>query len=219
MTNRHADGKREEMGEITALFWDVGGVVLTNGWDADARRQAVEAFDLDWADLETRHELAVTDFETGRLTLDEYLERVVFWKPRRFRQETFKSFMFSRSEPHEDVLTLLAGVKHRNKYFMATLNNESLELNQHRIERFRLRNYFDLFCSSCFLGVTKPEAPIFRMALRLTQRHPDECVFTDDRVENVEAARHCGMHVIQYRNPAQLTEALERLGVQLGPSR
>lgn len=206
------------MAEITALFWDVGGVILTNGWDHDARHQAVEAFGLDQEDLETRHVQLATDLETGRLTLDEYLDRVVFWRPRLFSREAFKSFMSGRSAPHPEVLAILAVLARSGRYLMATVNNESLELNQHRIDRFELRNYFDVFFSSCFLGVTKPEAAIFRLALQLTQRHPGECVFTDDRAENVEAARGCGLHAIHYRDGAQqLREALERLGVQIDP--
>jgi putative hydrolase of the HAD superfamily len=207
------------MSEITALFCDIGGVVLTNGWDEEARQQTARAFELNLEDLEARHAQMVGTFETGRLTLDEYLDQVVFWKSRPFRREAFKSFMFGYSQAHPEALALLAGIDHPSRYLVAALNNESEELNQRRIERFELRKYFDLFLSSCFLGVRKPDAAIFRLALQVSQRRLDECVFIDDRAENVEAAQRCGMQAIQYRNAAQLREALECLGVRARSSR
>ncbi len=203
------------MTRITTLFWDVGGVVLTNGWDKGARRRAVETFSLDREEFEKRHAQVANDLETGRLTFDDYLNRTVFYEPRPFSPEAFKSFMFSCSEPYPEALAVVAKLARTRKYLIATLNNESLELNRHRIERFGLRSYFDVFLSSCFLGVTKPDAAIYQRALQITQRRPEECVFTDDRAENVESARRCGIHAIHYRDPAQLAQSLARLGVQI----
>ena len=86
------------MAEITTLFWDVGGVLLTNGWDRAARRRAAEQFHLDWEEFEDRHDLVVTDFEKGRLTLDEYLQRTVFYRSRSFSQDDFKAlYLLNRS--------------------------------------------------------------------------------------------------------------------------
>ncbi len=200
---------------VTALFWDVGGVLLTNGWDTASRQAAATRFGLDWKEFEDRHQLVVTPFETGRLDLKEYLQRTVFYRPRGFGLEDFRAFMFAQSQPYPDALAIVEGLARTGRYFLATLNNESLDLNLHRIRQFGLRNYFAAFFSSCFLGVKKPEEAIFRLALQVTQRAPHECVFIDDRPINLECATGCGMIVIQYQNPAQLRDGLKRAGVEV----
>ena len=201
------------MAEITTLFWDVGGVILSNGWDRVSRRQAAERFDLAWEDFEERHQEVSALFETGRLSLEEYLEWTVFHVPRSFTRDEFKAFMFAQSQPHPEALAVLAEVARTGRYLLGTLNNESLELNRYRIQHFGLREYFTVFFSSCFLGVKKPDEAIYRIALQVTQREPAECVFIDDRALNLECARELGMHTIHYQNADQLRAELRRLGV------
>ena len=203
------------MAEITALFWDVGGVLLTNGWDRAARRRATEQFKLDWEEFEDRHELMVPDFEGGRLTLDEYLQRTVFYRARSFGREEFKASMFAQSQPLPEVLALAARLANSGKYLMATLNNESLELNLYRIQQFRLRDYFNAFFSSCFLGVKKPERAIYRLASQITQRSLEECLFIDDRALNLECAQHLGMRTVHYQDPTQLRRELQEHGIDV----
>ncbi len=202
------------MKKISALFWDVGGVLLTNGWDRVARRKLVEKFNLDGEDFENRHELVNTPFETGRLDLDCYLDRTIFHHQRDFTPQAVKDFMLAQSQPLPETLAIVERLARAKKYLLATLNNESLELNQHRIDRFGLRNYFTVFLSSCFLGVRKPDEAIYKLALQITQRAPEECVFIDDRGLNVECARREGMHGIRFENPAQLRAELRKLGVE-----
>jgi putative hydrolase of the HAD superfamily len=201
------------MTEITALFWDNGGVILTNGWDRDARKLAVGTFHLDWEDFEDRHELMLDAFETGVLSLDDYLKRTVFYRPRSFTPEDFKKFMFAQSQPLPDSLAFAGELARSRKYLMAALNNESLEINEYRIKKFKLRDYFEAFFSSCYLGVRKPNAGIYKLALEITQREPGECILIDDRGLNLECARELGMNTIQYKNLAQLREDLARFGV------
>jgi len=201
------------MAEITTLFWDNGGVILTNGWDRDSRRLAVEKFHLDWEDFEDRHELVLDAFETGAMSLDDYLKRTVFYRPRSFTPDDFKKFMFDQSQPFPDSLAFTGELARSRKYLMAALNNESLEINEYRIKTFRLRDYFEAFFASCYLGVRKPDAGIYKLALKITQREPGECVLIDDRGLNLECARELGMNTIQYKNLAQLREDLARLGV------
>jgi putative hydrolase of the HAD superfamily len=201
------------MAEITALFWDNGGVILTNGWDRDARKLAVGTFHLDWEDFEDRHELMLDAFETGALSLDDYLKRTVFYRPRSFTPEDFKKFMFAQSQPLPDSLAFAGELARSRKYLMAALNNESLEINEYRIKKFKLRDYFEAFFSSCYLGVRKPNAGIYKLALEITQRGPGECILIDDRGLNLECARELGMNTIQYKNLAQLREDLARFGV------
>ena len=203
------------MAKISALFWDVGGVLLSNGWDKPSRRKAVEKFQLDGEEFEDRHELVVTAFETGQIGLQEYLERTVFYRPRTFSQQDFKDYLFSLSQPCAETLAVVERLAQSKKYLLATLNNESLDLNQYRIERFGLRKYFDVFFSSCFLGVKKPDEAIYRLALQISQHPPEECLFIDDRALNLECARNCvGMRTIHFRDPAQLQRELRELGVE-----
>ena len=201
------------MAEISALFWDNGGVILTNGWDRDSRERAVEKFHLDWADFEDRHELMLHTFETGELTLDEYLRRTVFYRPRPFTPEEFKTFMFEQSQPFPESIEFLGALAQTRRYLLAALNNESLEINEYRIAKFKLRDYFVAFFSSCYLGLRKPGAEIYKRVLQITQRKPEECILIDDRGLNLEYAREMGMNTIQFLNVAQLRDDLARFGV------
>jgi len=198
---------------IRALFWDVGGVLLTNAWDHDERNLAIERFVLDKPEFETRHKRLVPEFEEGRLTLDEYLDQTVFYQPRTFTAEDFKRFMFSLSKPIPGTLEVARSFS--GKYLMATINNESRELNQYRIQNFGLTDCFDFFVSSCFVGMRKPEERIFRLALDLTQQDPAECCFIDDRPVNIEGAANAGIPTVLMRDPVQLRNDLQNLGVGL----
>jgi putative hydrolase of the HAD superfamily len=201
------------MAKAKVLFWDNGGVILTNGWDRGARRNAVEKFNLDWADFEDRHELMLNAFECGEASLDEYLRRTVFYRERAFTPDDFKRFMFEQSQPFPEALDFLGKLAQTERYVMAALNNESLELNEYRIRTFRLRDYFEVFLSSCYLGVRKPGREIYSLALQITQCDPGECAMIDDRALNLECARELGMQTIQFQNVGQLREDLARLGV------
>ncbi|MCG3162537.1 MAG: hypothetical protein JMDDDDMK_03796 [Acidobacteria bacterium] len=203
------------MAEITTLFWDVGGVILTNGWDLNIRRRAAEHFNLDWEELQERHEQVLADFEAGRLNLADYLNRTVFYRARSFTPTEFEAFMFAQSQPHPETIAIVEALAGSGKYLVGAINNESLELNLHRIERFGLRRYFTVFFSSCFVGIRKPDVAIYRLALNVTQRSPDACLFIDDRELNLEGARLLNMLTIRYQSPAQLREELQRHGVAL----
>lgn len=202
------------MPKITAIFSDVGGVLLTNGWDRHSRRKLVERFKLDWDEFEDRHELVVTGFETGHLGMDQYLDRTVFYRPRDFTRDGIKDFMYAQSQPKDDSLALLERLAGSGQFLLATLNNESRELNLHRIERFGLKKYFSVFFSSCFLGVKKPDEEIYVKALAISQRAPEECVFIDDRALNLDAPNRLGMKTIQFHDAAQLENDLRVLGVE-----
>jgi putative hydrolase of the HAD superfamily len=192
----------------------VGGVLLSNAWDHAQRLAAVEHFHLDEAEFHERHELVVSSFERGKITLDEYLDRTVFFRPQPFPPEAFKVFMFSLSQPVPGVLTLAQSIAASAKYFMGTINNESRELNLYRIEKFGLRNIFRVFVTSCFVGLRKPERDIYRVALEITQIAPEDCCFIDDRPLNLECAASFGMKTIEMRTPDQLKKDLERVGVR-----
>jgi putative hydrolase of the HAD superfamily len=199
---------------IQTLLWDVGGVILSNGWDLDSRRRAIEQFHLDRDEFIERHELVDGDLEEGRITLDEYLDWVVFYCRRDFSRDSFRAFMLAQSEPKPDSLAVLAALARSGRYRNATLNNESRELNRYRIETFRLRDYFQDFFSSCYLGLRKPRREIYRRALEITQTPPDQCVFIDDRKLNVECAALLGLRTIHFQSAEQLKSDLSRHGVE-----
>jgi putative hydrolase of the HAD superfamily len=201
------------MTQISTLFWDNGGVLLTNGWDRDSRRTAVEKFNLDWADFEDRHELMLDAFEKGTVSLDEYIQRTVFYRERSFTKEKFKEFMLSQSQPFPEALDFAKSLAATKRYLMTALNNESLEINEYRIHKFHLRDYFEAFFSSCYLSVRKPDVAIYTLALKITQRDAAECVLIDDRGLNLECAAELGMQTIQFQNVNQLRGELAQRGV------
>lgn len=201
------------MAEVTALFWDVGGVILSNGWDRTARAEAAKKFALDWEEFQDRHDLAFPAFETGRITLDTYLQRTVFYRARNFTREDFTNFIFSQSREYPETRAVLAEVAATGKYLQATINNEPLEINERRIHQFNLRREFKAFFSSCYLGVRKPDEGIYKLALEVTQCSPGECLFIDDRELNLECAKALGMRTIHFQNATQLRQDLAANGV------
>jgi putative hydrolase of the HAD superfamily len=201
------------MDKIEALFWDNGGVILTNGWDREARKRAADKFHLDWDDFSDRHELMLNAFETGQATLDQYVQRTVFYRPREFKPEDFKAFMFAQSQPFPEALAFCGKIAASRKYIMAALNNESREINQYRIKQFKLKDCFEVFFSSCYLGVRKPDIQIYRRVMEIMQRQPSACVMIDDRELNLECARELGLQTILVKNLEQLKADLAKLGV------
>jgi putative hydrolase of the HAD superfamily len=201
------------MSDVTVLFWDVGGVILSNGWDRGARAAAAKKFGIDWDEFEDRHDLAFPSFETGRITLDTYLQRAIFYRKRSFTHEEFTDFMFAQSRELPESRAVLSEVTATGKYLQATINNEPREINERRIYQFHLRRDFKAFFSSCYLGVRKPDEGIYKLALEVTQRDPEECIFIDDRELNLECARQLRMRTIHFESAAQLRRELAANGV------
>jgi len=208
-------GRNHSLPAIRAIFWDVGGVLLTNAWDRTERTAALEHFQLDEEEFHDRHEMVVSSFERGKITLDEYIDRTVFYRQRPFTRDVFREYMLSLSRPFPDVLEFVQALSDSGKYFMGTINNESRELNNYRIEKFGLRKIFRVFVSSCFVGFRKPESDIYRLALEITQIPAEECCFVDDRAINLEGAGRLGMRTIEMQQVEQLRGDLGKLGVSL----
>jgi len=203
------------LAEITTLFWDIGGVILTNGWDHSSRKEATAAFHLDWEEFQDRHDLSFPAFDSGLITLNEYLDRTLFYRSRSFSREEFIAFMFAQSKEYPETRALLDKVSRSRKYFVGAINNEPLELNQYRIEAFDLRRNFVVFFSSCYVRSRKPEETIYRIALEVTQRPPEKCLFIDDRSLNLESPRRLGMSTIHHQNAEQLRSELGKFGVEV----
>ena len=205
------------MAEISTVLWDVGGVLLTNGWDHVERAAVLRQFDLDPAAFEQRHACANDAWEKGLMTAEQYLLQTVFYEPRPFTPATFLQAMEERSVLLPNgAMRILQDLAASDELELAMLNNEARELNDYRIERFELGRYFDVFLSSCYLGLRKPDAKIFELTLDVLQRDPEEVLFIDDRAHNCEAAQALGIHAIRYQDEAQCVQALERLGLETG---
>jgi putative hydrolase of the HAD superfamily len=200
---------------ITTLFWDIGGVILTNGWDRDSRAAAEKKFGLDPEELEERHELAFPAFEVGKSTLNQYLESTVFYTKRSFSEQDFVNFMYSQSRELPESRAMVDRLSRSGRYLVAALNNEGAELNAYRIATFNLKRTFIAFFSSCYVGSRKPTPAIYEMALNVTQRAPSECLFVDDREANLECPRQLGMDTIRFQNPAQLEADLRKRGIEV----
>ena len=203
------------MTRIATIFFDVGGVCLTNGWDTSARRSAALHFSLGLEEFEERHQALADALERDEQSLDGYLDHVVFHRHRSFSREGFTRFMQAQSQPHGSVLSLIRRLASAGSCRLATINNESRALNRYRIDTFRLRDLFSAFFSSCYLGVRKPGARIYEIALDVMQAAPATSLFVDDREENVEAARALGIQAIHVTDLRGLTEQLIHAGVEV----
>ena len=192
---------------LTHLFFDIGGVLGTNGWDREQRLRAIERFALD-PEFESRHEELAGDWEIGRLSLAEYLESAVFFTPRSFTPGEFTAFMFAQSEPFAETIAVVRRVAVRGEVMLMTLNNESEELNLHRIRSFGLRDIFSAFFSSCWLGVRKPSRAIFDRALNIAQAAASDVLFVDDREQNLVPARALGFQTHRYTGAPSLEREL-----------
>ena len=202
------------MSTIEHVLFDIGGVLGSNGWDREQRTAAVAHFGLDAEDFQYRHEETVGAFESGEITLDEYLDVTVFCAARPFSRGEFERFMFGLSTPFEESIAVARALR-RSGVRLATLNNESRELNEFRIERFGLRELFDVFFSSCWLGVRKPTRQIYERVIGMTRAVPPRTLFIDDREQNLAPARAVGMQTIHFRGPEQLVADLLKLGFSL----
>lgn len=174
--------------KITHLFLDIGGVLLTNGWDHHSRKKAVANFKLDWKDIEDRHHLTFDTYEEGKITLDEYLSRVIFYKKRSFTRAQFRQFMFDQSKPFPKMIDLIRDLKAQYGLKIVTVSNESRELNAYRIQKFKLDDFVDSFISSCYVHIRKPDTEIFRLALDIGHAQPKNIVYIENTPMFVQIA-------------------------------
>jgi putative hydrolase of the HAD superfamily len=196
--------------EIRHIFFDIGGVLGSNGWDHEQRERAVAQFDLNAEDFEWRHKEVIGEWEEGSMTLDEYLEIAVFHTSRKFSREEFIEFMYSQSIPDEATITIARQLSRQAGYTLMTLNNEAEELNRHRIEKFGISQIFEAFLSSCWLGVRKPLRRFYNRGLGIAHADAATSLFIDDRQQNLISAGTLGMNVILFRSASQLRSDLER---------
>lgn len=200
---------------IRTLFLDIGGVLGTNGWDRPLRVRAAENFGLDFTEMDERHHLTFDTYEEGKLTLDEYLNRIVFYEKRAFSLHEFKEFMFNESEPYPDMIHLFRSLKSVYHLKVVAVSNEGRELTVHRIKKFELGTLIDFFISSSFVHFRKPDEDIYRMALDTAQVSPEEIVYIDDRAMFVEVAAALGIKSIHHTKLERTKSELSDLGLAL----
>ena len=201
---------------ITALFVDIGGVLLTDGWDHDARKRAATNFKLELAEMEDRHHLTFDTYEEGKLTLEQYLDRVVFYQKRSFTRAQFRHFMFAQSKPYPEMIELVSKLKSKYGLKIVVVSNEARELNAHRIREFKLDGLVDSFISSCFVHCRKPDADIFRLALDIAQAPARQVVYVDNTPMFVQIAEGLGIRSILHTDYRSTCAKLASLGLQSG---
>ncbi|WP_316806405.1 HAD hydrolase-like protein [Pedobacter agri] len=201
--------------KITTLFTDIGGVLLTNGWDRQARGEAAVLFNLDSVDLEERHHLTFDTYEVGKLTLDEYLERIVFFEERSFSYDDFKEFMFSKSLDYPEMIALVCELKKKYNLKVAVISNEGRELNQYRISTFKLNEFVDFFVSSSFVHFRKPDADIFKVAIDISQSDVETSLYIDDRMLFVQVAEGLGLKGIHHTTYEDTKAQLAGYGLEV----
>jgi putative hydrolase of the HAD superfamily len=198
---------------ISTLFLDIGGVLLTNGWDHNMRQEAAERFGLDYDEMNDRHHMTFSAYEEGKLTIDEYLDLTIFYKQRSFDKEAFKDFIFSGSRPLPEMIELFKSISKRNALKVSAISNEGRELTVYRIDRFGLRDFIQFFICSCFVHYRKPDKDIYRLALDVGQVAPEQSVYVDDRLLHVEVARSLGMNAIHHTDIDTTKEQLSEYGL------
>ena len=198
---------------ITCLFLDIGGVLLTDGWDHHARKRAAMNFKLELSEMEERHQLNVGTYEEGKITLEEYLGRVIFYQKRSFTREQFRSFMFAQSKPYPEMIELVSQLKVRHGLKITVVSNEGRELNAHRIQKFKLDRFVDFFISSCFVHVRKPDADIFRLALDIALTPVQQIVYIDNTPMFVQIMEDLGIHSILHTDYRSTCTKLASFGL------
>ena len=201
-----------ETSSLKILFFDIGGVLLTNGWGHESRLKAAKKFGIDYAEMDVLHDFIFNVYEIGKITLDEYLDTVVFNHPRDFTKEDFKTFMFSQSVELPGMLPWLKEWKRNNPGIsIIAINNEGKDLNDYRIKKFGLHDCFDAFVSSCEVGMRKPDPGIFNLAMGIAQAQPEQCIYFDDRLMLANAAQQLGIRSIHHKDFSSTKEIIENL--------
>ena len=199
---------------VTTLFLDVGEVLLTDAWDHLARRRAAKHFELKWSEMEERHALVFETQEEGRMTFQEYLDWVVFYRKRSFTRSQFRDFIFAQSKPYPGMIELIARLKFRHGLKIVVVSNESREMNAYRIRAFKLDRLVDTFISSCFVHMRKPDVNIFRLALDVAQTTPARIVYIDNTPMFVQIAEGLGIRSILHVNLKSTRAKLASFGLQ-----
>jgi len=200
---------------ITTLFLDIGGVLLTNGWDQKLRKQTADHFGLDFEEMSSRHHITYDTYENGKSSWDEYLEKIIFYQPRDFSYADVKRYILEAARPLQDTIDLIRRVRSVYQLKVVVVSNEGRELAMDRIERFQLSEFVDFFVVSAFVHFRKPDLDIYRLALDVAQVKPEQVAYIEDRDLLVEVASKLGISGISHRNEEGTRQELAKLGLKL----
>ena len=203
----------KQASSIKALFLDIGGVLLTNGWGQQSRMRAAKHFGFDYDEFNARHLVIFDTYESGKMKLEEYLQLVLFYQSTNFTMDEFQDFLFNESKPYLEMIDLISNIKHYYGLRTIAVNNEPKEINEYRIRQYELDSLIDVFASSCYVQTRKPDKYIYHVALNLAQARPEEVVYIDDRVVLIEAARQLGLNAIHHTSVASTRDALSAFGL------
>lgn len=196
--------------KISTLFIDVGGVLLTNGWDRHSRKKAAEHFKIDYDEMDSRHHLAFDTFEVGKSSLEDYLSKIVFNIPRSFTPNDFIEFMYSQSESYPDMINYVRELKKKHHLKVVVVSNEGRELTNYRIKKFGLNEFVDFFIASSFVHLRKPDKDIYRLALDVAQTPPEQVIYIDDRPMFVEVGSSFGIHGVRHVDQKSTAREIEK---------
>lgn len=199
------------MGLVKALLLDVGGVLMTNGWDRNLRQKTAEIFGIDFDEMTSRHRLIFDTYETGKLTFDEYLKRIIFYEERPFTLSQVKEFIFNSVRPYNEMINYVCEIREKYKLKVGVVSNEGRELAVDRIHRFELPSFIDFFIISSFVHYRKPDADIYRLAIDVVQVPPSNIVYIDDRPLLIEVGKGLGLQGIQHKSVESTKSNLEML--------
>ena len=201
--------------QITTLFLDIGGVLLTNGWDSALRKRTAEHFSVDYAELDHRHRVTYDTYESGKMSLETYLRQIIFFEPRAFTSEDVTRYILDQAKPYQDTIDLVHRLKAVYGLRIAVVSNEGREIAEDRIARFQLKEFVDFFIVSAFVHFRKPDLDIYRLALDVAQVRPDQVAYVEDRPLLCEVAASIGIRSVLSRNSAETRELLAGFGLVL----
>jgi len=200
---------------ITTLFLDIGGVLLTNGWDTELRKKTAAHFGLDYEEIYHRHHVTYDTYEEGKMSLDEYLWQIIFYEKRDFTPDDVKKYILEAAQPHQDMIDLVTRLKAVYGLRVAVVSNEGREVAEDRIERFNLKNFVDFFIVSAFVHFRKPDLDIYRLAIDVAQVKPQQVAYIEDRPLLCEVASRLGINSVLNRNATETREKLAKFGLVL----
>lgn len=184
--------------KIKGILLDVGGVIMTNGWDRKLRQKVAENFHLDWEDFNNRHQHFNDILELGKIGFEDYLKQVIFYKERSFSMSKVFNFIKEALVPDVPMIDLFREIKKHHRLKMGLLSNESRDLAVDRFKKIPLGDFIDYFLVSAFVGMRKPDPGIYLLALDLMQLGASEVVYIDDREPYIEFAKTLGLHTIHH---------------------
>jgi putative hydrolase of the HAD superfamily len=176
----------------------------------------VKKFKLEAVEMEARHQMVFDTYEEGKLTENEYLDHVVFFRSRPFTRTAFRKFMFAQSTPYPRMLALVRELKAKYQLKIVAVSNEARVLNDYRILKFKLDAIVDAYISSCYVHLRKPDADIFRLALDVAHTPAQQVVYVENTPMFVKIATGLGIRSVLHTDYRSTCAKLASFGLHGG---